>query len=297
MREISQEVQARLDSGASTFCRCWRVTRRDGVVLGFTDHDAPLMFDGVRYEAASGLTAGALDLSTGMSADNGEVLGALSDAAISEADIAAGLYDGAEVRQFLVDWQDTSLRVPMFTGRIGEIRRGKGAFEAELRSLADDLNRPAGRVLGRDCDATLGDARCGVDVTDPAWRGSGVVEAVGGEGALTVAGLAGFEDGWFAGGVLIWTGGANVGARAPLRHDVSRGGARVLSLRTGALHPVASGDAFEVIAGCDRRAATCRAKFANFLNFRGFPHIPGEDWLTSYPNRGEVHDGSSLRKG
>lgn len=297
MRDISQEMQARLDSGATTMCRCWLVTRVDGVSLGFTDHDRALMVDGVRYAAQSGLSAGALDLATGLSADNGEVLGALSADAITEADIAAGLYDGAQVRQWLVDWQRPDLRVALFTGRIGEIRRGQGAFEAELRSLVDDLNRPVGRVLGRDCDATLGDARCGVDVTDPAWRAEGVVTAIAGDGALTVGGLAGYAAGWFAGGVLSWTSGANDGSRAVLRHDTKRGSSRALSLRTGAAFPVAVGDTFSVLAGCDRRVETCRAKFANFANFRGFPHIPGEDWMASYPNQGEVHDGGSLRNG
>ena len=50
----------------------------------------------------------------------------------------------------------------------------------------------------------------------------------------------------------------------------------------------------EVLMKCDKRAATCQAKFDNFLNFRGFPHMPGEDWLTAYPRGGQAHDGGSL---
>jgi uncharacterized phage protein (TIGR02218 family) len=50
------------------------------------------------------------------------------------------------------------------------------------------------------------------------------------------------------------------------------------------------------VAGCDKRAETCRAKFGNFLNFRGFPHIPGEDWVTAYPKDGVIHDGTSLQQ-
>ncbi|QIK41339.1 DUF2163 domain-containing protein [Pontivivens nitratireducens] len=297
MRDIPQEMQARLDSGATTMCRCWLVTRKDGVALGFTDHDRALLVDGVRYEADSGLSAGALDQATGLSADNGEVLGALSANAIREVDIAAGLYDGAEVRQWLVDWQRPDLRIALFTGRIGEIRRRQGAFEAELRSLVDDLNRPVGRALNHDCDATLGDARCGVDVTDPAWCTDGTVDAIEGDGALIVDGLAGYAPDWFAGGVVTWISGANAGAKSAIRHDTTRNGVRLLGLRTGTAFAVAAGDTFSVLAGCDRRAETCRTKFDNFLNYRGFPHIPGEDWMTSYPNQGEVHDGGSLRKG
>ena len=297
MREISDELQARLDGGATTLCRCWTVERRDGVVLGFTDHDRALVLDGVRHAPETGLSAGALDLATGLSADNGEVMGALSADAIREEDIAAGLYDGALVRQVLVDWSAPELRLGLFAGRIGEIRRGRGGFEAELRSLVDDLNRPVGRVVSRDCDAVLGDARCGVDTRDPTWRGTGTVVRVEGDGSLIVEGLTAYPDGWFAGGRLRWTGGANAGSDGAVRADVLRGGERRVALRRGTVAPVAPGAGFEIVAGCDRRAETCRGKFTNFANFRGFPHIPGEDWLTSYPNQGEVHDGTSLRKG
>lgn len=60
---------------------------------------------------------------------------------------------------------------------------------------------------------------------------------------------------------------------------------------------VAAGDRFRVVAGCDKSADTCRAKFANFLNFRGFPHLPGDDWVTAYPKDGQINDGSSREQG
>ena len=125
-----------LQSGATTVCRCWSVTRRDGVAFGFTDHDRDLAFEGVIFRADTGLTARALAQSTGLSVDNTEALGA-------------------------------------------------------------DL---------------------------------------------------------------------------------------------------VPGDLIRLEAGCDKRAETCRAKFANFLNFRGFPHIPGEDWLTTFPARDGVNDGGSLNR-
>jgi uncharacterized phage protein (TIGR02218 family) len=48
--------------------------------------------------------------------------------------------------------------------------------------------------------------------------------------------------------------------------------------------PVA-GDTFTVAAGCDKQLATCRTKFSNTVNFRGFPHMPGNDFVTSYVRR------------
>ena len=48
--------------------------------------------------------------------------------------------------------------------------------------------------------------------------------------------------------------------------------------------PIAAADAFTVTAGCDKHFDTCRAKFGNSVNYRGFPHIPGNDFAVSYPN-------------
>jgi hypothetical protein len=36
------------------------------------------------------------------------------------------------------------------------------------------------------------------------------------------------------------------------------------------------------------------AKFANGLNFRGFPHIPGNDFVLSYARAGNDNDGSAV---
>ena len=144
MRAIDPELQARLDGGATRICRCWLVSRRDGEEMGFTDHDEDLAFGGVVYRASSGMDATALQSATGLSVDNAQAVGALTSAAISEEDIRAGKYDGAEIRQWLVDWERPELRVLMFRGSLGEIRRSDGAFEVELRGLAEALNAPVG---------------------------------------------------------------------------------------------------------------------------------------------------------
>ena len=47
---------AKLDSGATTLCRCWLITRSDGVVQGFTDHDETRR-RAVTCRAGPGLTA------------------------------------------------------------------------------------------------------------------------------------------------------------------------------------------------------------------------------------------------
>ena len=293
MRKIDAEFQARLDGGATSMCRCWRVDRRDGIVFGFTDHDRDLAFDGVTYRASSGMDASALQTATGLSVDNAQAVGALSDAAVTEGDIRAGKFDRAEVRQWLVDWDRPDLRVLLFRGHFGEIRRTDGSFEVELRGLAEALNTPVGRSILRGCDRVLGDAKCGFDVSEPEFTAEGEV-ATGSSGAKVLcSGLDGFAADWFAKGRLIWLSGENIGESAVIKADVSGTGGRALDLWQQPAWPMAVGDRFRVVAGCDKRPETCREKFNNFINFRGFPHIPGEDWVTAYPKDGAIHDGGS----
>jgi uncharacterized phage protein (TIGR02218 family) len=293
MRAIDPELQARLEGGATRLCRCWLVSRKDGSEMGFTDHDEDVAFGGVIYRASSGMDATALQSATGLSVDNAQAVGALSSAAISEEDIRAGRYDGAEIRQWLVDWERPELRVLMFRGSLGEIRRADGAFEVELRGLAEALNAPVGRSVLRTCDRALGDGRCGFDTSRPGFSGEGVVEGSSGA-ALSASGLGGFAAGWFAQGTLTWLSGGNAGEKASVKGDrPGEGGLRALGLWQEPGRRVAAGDRFRVVAGCDKRAETCREKFGNLINFRGFPHIPGDDWVAAYPKDGASHDGGS----
>jgi uncharacterized phage protein (TIGR02218 family) len=294
MRRLPEAMAARLASGTTTLCRCWRIERRDGAMLGFTDHDRDLEFDGVIHRAGSGLTAGAAEAATGLGLDTQTVEGALSAAAITEEDVILGRYDGALVRRFLVDWTEPEVRVLTGTGRIGEVRRSGAAFEAEVVGLAEALNRPFGRALLTTCDRRLGDDGCGVDLDDLGWSGRGTVVATTGAAGLVAAGLDGFEAGLFALGRLVWETGANAGvAQGVRRHAPWSGGTLVETDRAAPL-AVAPGDVFRVTAGCDKRLATCRDRFANLANFRGFPHIPGDDFAAGYPREGGRHDGGSL---
>jgi len=193
-----------------------------------------------------------------------------------------------------VNWSAVGQRVLMRRGAIGQVRRGRLAFVAEVRSLAHILNQTVGRTFQHACDAELGDARCGVDLDDPAHKGTGSVTALAGDRSFTVSGLGGFAAGWFTLGRLTWTSGANAGRVAEVTsHDVVAG-ARRLTLLEAPVRSIAVGDDFVVRAGCDKRLETCRDRFANVVNFRGFPHIPGQDTVIRYPNRGDANSGDVL---
>ncbi|PQV57822.1 putative phage protein (TIGR02218 family) [Defluviimonas denitrificans] len=290
----SDAMKAHLAGGATTLARCFAVTRKDGLVLGFTDHDRDLGFDGITFRADSGLTAKAIQQATGLSVDNSEAFGALRSAAITEADILAGRYDGAEVRAWLVNWADPAVRVLQFRGTLGEIVRSGGAFTAELRGLSEALNQPVGLIYHARCSAVLGDGRCGFDLSQPGYAEERAVEAIEEGRVFRFAAMPGFEDRWFEKGRLVVLDGVAKGLVGSIKNDRVRGAGREVELWQGLGAVPAEGDMVRIEAGCDRRAETCRLKFNNFPNFRGFPHVPGEDWVMSYPVSSARNDGGSL---
>ena len=289
MKTLPTGLQTHLDSGATTLCWCWKIIRRDGAAQGFTDHDQPLSFDTQTYAAVTGFTASEVQSTLGLAVDNLTVLGALSADTLNEADLAAGLYDDAAIEIWRVNWAAPDQRVLMRSGNLGEVKRGRTAFTAELRGLAQRLNQPTGRVYAYSCDADLGDARCGKDISSSAFTASASVAAVTDARRFTTGDLSAYASGWFSGGKLTFTAGANTGRTA----QIKRHGTGTLELWQAMSEAIAPGDAFTLSAGCDKQFTTCKTKFANGINFRGFPYMPGNDAALSAPTTTQVLDGGS----
>lgn len=280
-----------LATGTTTVCRAWAVTRKDGVVLGFTDHDRALVFEGIDFAASSGLTARSVEQTTGLAVDNSEALGVLSDASIRDADVRAGLFDGAELRSWLVNWANVEDRSLVFRGSLGEVERQGQQFRAELRGLAEAINQPQGRVYQRPCAAVLGDDACRFDTSAPGYSVVTTVADVTSDTVILVPGQIGVAKDWFLRGRVTVLSGAAAGQVGFVKRDLETSAGRVIECWQAFSEPLAPGDDLRLEAGCDKRAETCRGKFDNFRNFRGFPGIPGEDWLVSYPVRSGVNDG------
>jgi uncharacterized phage protein (TIGR02218 family) len=293
MRVIPSALQAKLDSGVTTLARAWIIQPRGGDSIGFTEHDCDIAVEGVLCRAGASFTGGELDSSMGLQVDAGGWSGALSADGLSEVDLANGVYDGARVQAYLVDWSAPAQAIRLWTGALGDVRRGETAFEAELKSPAAILSAPLGRIYARACDADLGDARCGVNLGAPAFSGAGAVTSLTGPRRFAASGLGGFASGLFTRGLLTWTGGENAGAAAEIVSHALSGEAAILELLELNAHAVAIGDAFTIRAGCDKSFAICRDRFSNQINFRGFPHIPGDDALQAAPAIGAVHDGGA----
>ena len=295
MRSIPSDLQAKLDSGATTLARCWLITRTDGVRQGFTEHDEDIGLGDVTCLAGSGLTGSEATQKFGLAVDSSELSGALADDTLNEADLAAGRYDAAVVELWLVDWSEPGLRVLLAKGTLGEVRREGAAFTAEVRGLSDRLGQESGRLYGTSCSADLGDGRCKIDLSATAFHGSGAVVALAATSSFTASGLGSFDDGWFTAGKLTFTSGANSGLSVEVKAH-RKESAVSLDLWQAMPEAISTGDTFMVTAGCDKRFQTCHDRFNNVVNFRGFPHIPGNDFVISYPVQGAPgNDGSSLQ--
>ncbi|SMR72833.1 phage conserved hypothetical protein BR0599 [Aliiroseovarius halocynthiae] len=294
---VSNEFQAHLGEGVTTVARLWKVTRRDGVVYGFTDHDLDVQMDGIAYKADTGMTAHALSQTTGLSVDNTEALGVLSTDAISEEDIRAGRYDGAEVEAWLVNWRDVSQRYLRFRGKVGELAREAGGFRAELNGLSEAMNQPQGRSYQSPCSAVLGDGKCRFDMNQTGYSVELDLVSNDEETVFLFADLGTYPKNWFVRGRFKVLTGAAQGLNGLIKNDTKgENGARTIELWEALRAEMQPGDRVRLEAGCDKLPGTCRKKFNNFLNFRGFPDIPGEDWLMAYPIPAERNDGGDGRE-
>ncbi len=288
MTDIPADLADHLRQEITTLCHCWRLSRSDGTVLGFTDHDRTLVLDGEPFEPGTGFSATEARQSLGLAVDAMDLAGALSSDRISAHDLETGLYDGATIETLLVNWRATGQRMTIARTLIGRISRRDGAFTAELQSLVQALDRPSGRHYRRDCDAELGDAACGFDTGLAGYRATGTVISMEAETLLRADGLTGFAEDWFTFGWLTPAGGRPVRV---LRHLVDGAIARLTLAEARKMEP---GTGFAVIAGCDKRFATCKEKFDNSLNFRGFPHLPGNDAAYAYVREDLTFDGGPL---
>lgn len=262
-----------MSSDLTALAFCWLLERRDGAGIALTSHDRKLAIDGVHYEPAPGMTPAAIRSELGLEPRASEVAAALSAEAISDADVAAGRWDGAAVKLFAASWEEPAYQQALLEGDLGEVLARDGSFEAELKGAAARLEQPICPLSSPNCRAELGDPQCRVDMAGRRLR------------ATVTSSSANFVtvdkpvDGRFRyGEILFLTGHAN-GERRSILGVVGQ----QLHLRSAPVGEVAVGTAVELVEGCDKLLATCSGRFANAANFRGEPHLPGNDLLTRYP--------------
>ena len=275
MRTASAALVNHLAGEVTTLATCWKLTRKDGTVMGFTDYVTDLVVSGVTYAAATGATPTGIACSDQFSVDNLEVQGILSSAAITEQDIGAGKYDFAAIQCFAVNVSDLTQDIMYYrVGWLGEVTVKNGQYTAELRGLAQMLQQNIGQIFSPSCRATFGDSRCKVNLAS--YTFSGTVTSVTSQQAFIASSLT-QASGYFTGGEVQWQTGANAGLHMEVKSFLNSQFAFVLPMPNA----ITVGDTFKAIAGCDKTFPTCYTNFNNAVNFRGEPYVPGMDQLLS----------------
>ncbi|MDQ2823568.1 MAG: DUF2163 domain-containing protein [Pseudomonadota bacterium] len=268
MKAIPQPLRFHIQGSLTSLSLCWKLTRRDGTVLAFTDAAADLAVQGLTYLSVTGYQPTAIESSASMSVDNMEVDGLLNSNAFTESDLSAGLYDGAEVQVFFVNRQaPADGLLTMKRGYIGQISWEQGKFKAEIRGMLQPFQQNVVEVFSKTCRATLGDSRCKVDLL--AMTATGAVATTAENRTFTDPARAEAE-GRFAYGLVNFTSGACKGLSMEVK--TFKGG--VVELLLPMPGAIVAGDTYTISAGCDRLVSTCRDTFKNILNFRGEPDIP-----------------------
>jgi uncharacterized phage protein (TIGR02218 family) len=253
----------------TALCTCWKIARLDSVAEGYTDHDRTLVIDGVTYRPASGFAPSAVERSIELRADNQQIVGVIDSDWLSESDLRSGVYTGARVTTFLVDWSTSTAVYTLLVGHLGRVSITDGQYSVELVSLEQELSKPLGRTAQVRCDADLGDTRCGVSVSATAGVVSAVIVS-----RRVIEDTARVEaDGHFNGGRVTWTMGANKGRSMDVKRYVAS--TQTIELSEPMPSDIILGDTYEITPGCDKTFETCRDVFLNHERFRGLPYLPG----------------------
>jgi len=152
-------------SEVTTFCSLWRLKLRDGREIGLTDHDDMIEFEGLTYAPQQGTQSSIIETQSGLAADSATIETVLNLDDLSPQAIREGALDDARITQFRRDWK-TGETALLSEGRIGDVSQSGDRFVAEWLGLASLLDRSTGRVFSRQCDASFGDKRCGLNRYD-----------------------------------------------------------------------------------------------------------------------------------
>lgn len=280
MRTIQQSLQDHLDGAVLTLATLWRITRRDGAVMAFTDHDRDIGYDGHTHRASSGFLPSAYQAEIGLDVPNMSFQGALVADAITADDILAGVYDAALLEVFIVNYADLSQgHLPLLVAIFGQADLvDLDRYEIEVRSLKTLLDQPAGILTTPKCRHVFGDAGCQYAVDTE--KVAGTITAAGGATACTDSNR-GEPARHFFNGRLKFTTGANAGYQ---RDIIDHGAGGAFTFMLPFPRAIAVGDHYEAWPGCLYTFADCRDRWANTLNFGGFPHVPGRDDVLLYPD-------------
>lgn len=269
MKGASANLAAEFRKEVASYAMFYRVTRSDGVVMGFSDHDMPLTIDGVWYEAEAGMSGTAIRSMADLAADNMEVSGVITSDRVTARDLLGGRYDYARVKIFMANPRalaDGIIQLPGF--RIGSVSVAGVGFSADLLGIGHQFDQEIVEITSPGCRYDLGDARCTKSIAHLIESSS--VESAPDRRVFFDSARAEAAGYWRAGRVL-WTTGENAGLIGTIKES-SLG---QIELMLPMSFDIAPGDDYDIEPGCDKTIEACADVYDNVPNFGGEPHVPG----------------------
>ncbi|HEY1794923.1 MAG TPA: DUF2163 domain-containing protein [Stellaceae bacterium] len=240
--------------------------------MGYTDFALGPRFGRSMVTIKIGVEPAELDITVMAGAD--DMIGTF---AFAEA-VRVGELDGATVeldRFFAPPQRDggalssTLGAIVWFCGQVAETDAGRTSIAIKVKSLMNLLaaQQMPRRLYQAACTHVFGDAMCRFDraslsSTQAALAGSTQAQVVT---ALTPSPATLYDQ-----GTIVGVTGLNAGQK---RTIVQLSGG-IVSVLKAWLYPVAVGDTFELLPGCDHTTATCLHAFNNLIHYGGFPYIP-----------------------
>lgn len=249
--------------------------RTDGAVFGFTSHDQSTVIEGITLQAAEGLKPSASHNTDDLAVNTMDVTVLLHVS--TETEIAAGIWDNSVVTVFEYIWADPPTVLDDHVlikryGTLGDLHRQKGVLQAALKGLTQRLAVRTGRQYSPGCPWRLGSGECTVDLTP--WTHTGSVTGVGSDPTREFMDSTSTQsDGYYNEGWLTLTSGVNAG----LTREIRAWSSGQFSLYFPFFFPLQGGETYTAVHGDDKTKTTCKDVFNNYVNFGGFPDLPGID--------------------
>ncbi len=257
------------------WAQMWRIERQDGEIIALTDHDFDIEFEGEVYAAKSALTSSEVQAAIGLEAENSECLGGVDGDMIRLEDLKAGRFMDAHIRHFLFDFDNHRIEHEIFSGSISKLYFGETHFRAELTSDLDRLDYVFGRKFSKTCGVKFCSKECGLNSSNYCLR-SEITKIQGSRLEIEAQDFAFPLDN----GIIEFEGVNSNIAKAAIREFSDQGDIWIFELWRAPEFDPKIGDGIKINAGCDKTIEQCQETFANALNFRGFPHLPGEEILS-----------------
>ncbi len=283
MRNITLNLKNSIQSGSSTLCRIWTITRGDGAIYRFTDLDENVVYSGQTYYADTSFQVSNITTSIVIGAGRADfkfMFGTNSSISITKDDLRNGKFDNAKIVIELIDWKFPSYgSAVLLSGNAkGPEGTNKSFGTFEVVGTGQRGLQSIGLTVQAECDASLYDVRCGVNKA--LHSDTGVVTAVQGRRNFIIDLAGNPADYVYSFGLLEWTTGANTGITSEVLTQYSTTiTLDQILLALNLANAITIGDAFTIYKGCDKRPITCFTKFNNIRRFRGFPYVPGPDLI------------------